>query len=126
MRMGTWKQNTDDQFFPYIRPQETGTKTDIGWWKQTDANGVGLLFTPVDQRIGDMSALHYNIADLDEGLDKQQRHSYEVKKSVYTNICIDKAQMGVGGTNSWGAWPLKPYRVPAADYQFSFVLTPIL
>ena len=126
MRMGTWKQNTDDQFFPYIRPQETGTKTDIGWWKQTDANGVGLLFTPVDQRIGDMSALHYNIADLDEGLDKQQRHSYEVKKSVYTNICIDKVQMGVGGTNSWGAWPLKPYRVPAADYQFSFVLTPIL
>lgn len=57
-----------------------------------------------------LPALHYNISDLDEGLGKHQRHSYQVPKSKYTNLFLDGEHYGVGGTNSWGAWPLEKYR----------------
>ena len=43
----------------------------------------------------------------------------------YINLCIDKVQMGVGGVNSWGALPLKDYRLPYQDYEFSFLLQPV-
>ena len=39
--IGKYNQTVSEQFFPYIRPQENGTKTDIRWWKQTDVAGNG-------------------------------------------------------------------------------------
>ena len=42
MRIGVYTDDADNQYFPYIRPQESGTKSDIRWWKQTDATGLGL------------------------------------------------------------------------------------
>lgn len=71
-----------------------------------------------------MSSLHYNIDDLDEGMEKHQTHSYQVPLSKYTNVTIDKVMMGVGGINSWGEWPLEEYMVPVKDYEFSFLLMP--
>ena len=38
---------------------------------------------------------------------------------------MDLAQMGVGGINSWGTWPLEAYRLPAKPYDFVFALTPV-
>ena len=121
MRMGIYQQTADEQFYPYMRPQETGTKSDIVWWKQKDASGKGLVISGAN----DMSALHYAISDLDEGTEKHQRHSYQVPKSKYTNVCIDEIQMGLGGTNSWGAWPLNKYRLHYGDRSFTFILAPI-
>lgn len=120
MRMGIYRQTADEQFYPYMRPQETGTKSDIVWWKQENTAGRGLVFAGA----GDMSALHYAVSDLDEGMEKHQRHSYQVPKSKYTNVCIDEIQMGLGGTNSWGAWPLKKYRLHYGDRSFTFILAP--
>ena len=71
------------------------------------------------------SALHYTIDSLDDGWQKDQRHSPEVLQADLTNLCIDKVQMGLGCVNSWGAWPLKQYQVPYADYAFTFILTPV-
>lgn len=121
-RIGRYSQTADEQFFPYIRPQETGTKTDISWWKQTNKNGMGLEISGANS----MSALHYAIEDLDEGTEKDQRHSYQVPKSTFTNVCIDAIQMGLGGTNSWGAWPLEKYRTHYGDRIFMFTLKPIV
>lgn len=70
-------------------------------------------------------ALHYNISDLDEGLGKHQRHSYQVPKSKYTNLFLDGEHYGVGGTNSWGAWPLEKYRVHYGSKTFSFTIKPM-
>ena len=42
--LGNYRQTVDEQFYSYIRPQETGTKTDIRWWKQTNKGGNGLMF----------------------------------------------------------------------------------
>lgn len=121
--LGIYRQSVDEQFYFYIRPQETGTKTDIRWWKQLNAGGNGLKV------VGDApfsaSALHYTICSLDDGEQKDQRHSPEVQKADLTNLIIDKAQMGLGCVNSWGALPLPQYMLPYGDYEFTFILTPV-
>lgn len=124
MRVGIYRQTADEQFFPYIRPQETGTKSDMRWWKQTDRNGRGFKVTS-DFNPFYASAIHYNIEDLDEGMEKHQRHSYQVKKSKFTNLFLDGEHYGVGGENSWGAWPLEKYRVHYGDKSFTVVITPM-
>lgn len=122
-RLGHYRQTVAEQFYPYVRPQETGTKTDIRRWKLLDAAGNGLLFTA--EAPFSASALNYTIESLDEGLEKIQRHSPEVEKSPFTNFCIDKMQMGLGCVTSWGALPLPQYRLPYGDYSFTFLMTPV-
>ena len=125
MPIGLNKQTADEQFFPYIRPQETGTKTDMRWWEQTNAAGVGLRIQASNRFTA--SALHYNISDLDEGKDKAQRHSPDVPKSKYTELSLDMVQTGVGGINSWSreAQALPQYRVNYKDRTFKFWLIPV-
>lgn len=125
-RVGIYQQTADEQFFPYIRPQETGTKSDLRWWKQTCQDGAGLFIQSDD--VFYASALHYSVDDLDEpGESKAQRHSSQVPKSRYTNLNIDMVHAGVGGIDSWSEWgqALPPYRVPYQDRTFTFQLIPI-
>ncbi len=126
MPIGLRKQTADEQFFPYIRPQETGTKTDIRWWRQTSRGGFGLRIQSCEPFTA--SALHYNIMDLDEGKQKAQRHSPQVPKSKYTELSLDKLQTGVGGINSWNkdAQALPQYRVKYENRTFQFWLIPDL
>ena len=125
MMIGLNKQTADEQFFPYIRPQETGTKTDIRWWKQTNQADFGLRIQSSDPFTA--SALHYNIMDLDEGKQKAQRHSPQVPKSKYTELSLDMVQTGVGGINSWSkeAQALPQYRVKYEARMFKFWLIPV-
>ena len=85
-----WMNNST----PISVRRKHGTKTDIRWWKQLNAGGNGLKV------VGDApfsaSALHYTICSLDDGEQKDQRHSPEVQKADLTNLIIDKAQMGLG------------------------------
>ena len=121
--IGKYVQTVDEQFYSYIRPQETGTKTDIRWWNQTNKGGNGIQF--VGKAPFSASALHYTMESLDDGLEKDQRHSELVPQTDYVNFCIDKVQMGLGCVNSWGALPLEKYMVPYQDYDFTFAIKPI-
>ena len=121
--LGVYNQKVADQYYPYIRPQETGTKTDVRYWKQLNAAGNGLEFTAQDPF--SISALNYTIDSLDDYPEKAQSHGSLVKKADFTNVCIDKAQMGLGCVNSWGALPLKDYLLPYSDYSFSFTMKPV-
>ncbi len=121
--LGKYRQTVSDQFYSYIRPQENGTRTDIRWWKLMDKGGNGLKL--IADAPCSVSALHYSIEVLDDGERKEQRHSEFLPCVDYINLCIDKVQMGVGGVNSWGALPLKDYRLPYQDYEFSFLLQPV-
>ena len=121
--IGKYVQTVDEQFYSYIRPQETGTKTDIRWWNQTNKGGNGIQL--VGKAPFSASALHYTMESLDDGLEKDQRHSELVPQTDYVNFCIDKVQMGLGCVNSWGALPLEKYMVPYQDYDFTFVIKPI-
>ena len=122
MRIAIYNDDADNQYFPYIRPQESGTKSDIRWWKQTDATGLGLQVKSCTPFYA--SALHFDTEELDDGDEKEQRHSFDLKKSKFTNLFLDAAHMGVGGENSWGAWPLEKYRVHYGNKTFNFVLIP--
>lgn len=121
--IGKYRQTVAEQFYPYIRPQETGNKTDIRWWRLLNVSGNGL------QCVADApfsaSALNYSIESLDDGAQKDQRHSSQVQKAPFTNFCIDKVQSGLACIDSWGALPIEKYRLPYQDYEFSFVLTPV-
>lgn len=118
-----YRQSVDEQFYSYIRPQENGTKSDIRWWKQLNHSRNGLQI--VAEAPFSASALHYTIESLDEGPVKKQGHSPEVAKANLTNLCIDKVQMGLGCEDSWGRITRPEYQIPYADYEFTFILTPV-
>lgn len=122
-QLGVYSQTVDQQFYPYIRPQETGTKTDVRWWNQMTIGGNGLRFT--SDTSFSISALHYSIETLDDGSKKDQRHSELLQPDPVTNVCIDKVQMGLAGIDSWGRLPLEKYLVHYQDYHFTFTITPI-
>ena len=124
--LGLYTQTADEQFYPYIRPQETGTKTDIRWWRQTDQTGFGLMVSTLERPFM-ASALHYDIDELDEGLDKHQRHPQQLEQSPYTNLHLYGEMAGLGGINSWGfdGFALPPYRVNYGPRSFTFTLAPV-
>lgn len=121
--IGIYSQTVTEQFYPYIRPQENGNKTDIRWWKLFNEEGKGLMF--VAEKPFSASALHYTMESLDDGSEKNQRHSNEVVPSELTNLLIDKVQQGLACVDSWGAIPRPEYRIPYDDYEFTFIMTPI-
>lgn len=124
-RIGIYEQTADEQFYPYIRPQETGTKSDMRWWKQTDANGNGWCITSHHPLYA--SALHYDIEALDDGDTKHQRHSEQVAKSKFTHLFIDAEHAGVGGIDSWSGYAeaLPQYRVNYNKKRFGLHIQPI-
>ena len=121
--MGRYRQTVDEQFYPYIRPQETGTKSDIRRWRQHDIAGRGVEITA--SAPFSASALHYAQEALDEGLAKMQGHSQEIEPDDAVWLCIDKAQAGLGCVNSWGQLPEPEYRLPYADREFRFRIVPV-
>lgn len=120
--VGLYRQSVDEQFHPYIRPQETGTKSDLRWWHLADIGGRGLTVT--SDAPFSASALHYPQESLDEGPAKRQGHSPEVEKQKNVSVCLDKVQYGLACVNSWGALPLPEYRIPYADYTFRLKIAP--
>lgn len=121
-QVGVFEQSVKDQFYPYIRPQENGNKTDIRWFKIMNKQGKGILIE--SDSLLSMSALHFIDSDLDEGDERDQRHSGELEPRPLTQLHIDKEQMGLGGINTWGAVPLKKYMMPYQDYHYRFKITP--
>ncbi|MDB5111648.1 MAG: Beta-galactosidase [Mucilaginibacter sp.] len=123
--LGIYKQTVSQQFHAYVRPQETGTKTDIRWYKLTNATTNKGIMIQSDVPLS-MSAMHFFDADLDDGDEKHQRHSGELKPRPQTQLDIDFKQMGVGSVNSWGRLPLNQYLLPYQYYQFKFKITPLV
>jgi beta-galactosidase len=116
-----YDQSVDEQFFPYIRPQETGNKSDVRWLKLKSDN---LILTITADAPFNFTALHYLMEDLDDGEQRGQRHAAEVKERDLTNLFIDTAQMGLGSINSWGHIPLEEYRLLGKKYQYTFKISP--
>lgn len=121
--VGRYRQTVEEQFYPYIRPQETGTKAGLRWWQVVNAAGNGLRFTSVAPFSA--SALEYSIEMLDDGDGKNNRHPSDLVKSGSTNLCIDKVQMGLGCIDSWGAMPMEKYLLHYGDCEFIFMMEPV-
>lgn len=123
-RIGHYKQKVSAQHFEYIRPQETGNKTEVRWWKVTDLDGRGLTFR--SDAPFSASALNYLPQDLHDGERKEafQSHWSDLTERIFTVVHIDQKQMGLGCVNSWGALPLPQYCLPYDNYSFSFTIAP--
>ncbi|MGM9693773.1 MAG: glycoside hydrolase family 2 TIM barrel-domain containing protein [Alloprevotella sp.] len=121
--IGVYCSTVTNEFYSYIRPQETGNHTDIRWFKVMSTAGRGLAI--VAEKPFSASALHYTIESLDEGMSKRNLHSPEIEPSNLTNVCIDLVQCGLGCVNSWGALPREEYLVKFQDREFTFTLIPM-
>lgn len=124
--LGRYTGRVADQYWGYVRPQESGNHTDVRWWSVTDEAGRGLTFrstcTPLE-----CSSLDYLTPDLDDGPDKtaHQSHSGDLTPRPFTVVHVADRQMGLGCIDSWGAWPLQRYLIPYADRTFTFVIEPV-
>ena len=131
-RVGHYVQRVEDQYhYGYVRPQESGTKTQLKWMKVTDDNGCGFMVASDVKFSG--SALPFSAAEMDLRIqDNNQAHSLELKSLAYENVRslgktwvnFDLVQQGLGCVNSWGAWPLAQYRIKAEPMSFRFILRP--
>lgn len=121
--IGIYNQVVKDQCFEYIRPQETGNKTDVRWFELTDIKGNGIRIEANEPL--SITARPFLDSDLDEGDKKSQRHTREIKPRQFTVLSMDHKQMGLGCIDSWGAWTEPPYRLPYQDYSYSFVMRPV-
>ena len=123
-KVGLYEGSIADQYFPYIRPQETGNKLDVRWVELLRNNGTGIKI--YGEHFLNISALHFSKEDLDSGSMKTQKHAGELSpgKRVYLNV--DGFQQGLGSINSWGALPLEEYMLPYKSYHYSYWIVPIL
>ncbi|MBT8462828.1 MAG: beta-galactosidase, partial [Gemmatimonadetes bacterium] len=119
--VGLYSAAVDELYYPYVRPQENGNRTEARWVAFRDSAGAGLVAHGMPTV--DWSALRFLQEDLDEGPAKRGRHTYDVRPRDLVAVHLDYRQMGVGGDNSWGAQPLEPYLLPVREYAYSFRLS---
>ncbi len=131
--VGLYESSVDDQYVPYIRPQENGYKTDTRWLTLTDDNGTGIMVSGIP--VFCFAALH-NIHDDFESPGKLSEyrkdaksvntHTINVKPRELVNLNVDLNQMGVGGDDSWGSYTHPKYRLLSDKYEYSFRIRPIV
>ena len=117
--IGQYNGSVTDQYFAYARPQENGYKTDSRWMRLGN-DKRGLFFT--SDNSFSFSALHIPTEMLDQITRENYKHLNDIVQTEETYLNIDIKQMGVGGDNSWGARPHKPYQVPVEEYTFKIVI----
>lgn len=124
-RLGVYDAKVADQYWSYVRPQESGNKTEVRYWQVKDENGKGLefySFAPME-----CSTLNYLASDLDDDWDKNahQSHSGDLTPRDFSVVKLAARQRGLACVNSWGAIPLEQYRMPYQDYSFTYVIRPL-
>lgn len=131
--VGLYESTVDDQYVPYIRPQENGYKTDTRWLALTDDNGTGLLIAgnplicfSVLKNIHDDFESPGKLSTYRPDAKTANTHTNDVKPRDIVNLNIDLGQMGVGGDNSWGAPIHLQYRLLGKRYEYSFRMRPIV
>lgn len=116
-RMGRYSGTVEEQFYPeYSEPGETGNKVEVRWLALS-RGGVGLM--AVGTPVLSASALHYGTEDLNSA-----KHPFQLTRRDEVTLNLDLAQQGVGGDNSWGAWPHEQFLLPCKEYNYSFRLRP--
>lgn len=121
--LGLYSQKVADQYHDeYVRPQESGTKSDLRWWSVVDSSGSGL--TILSEAPFSASALPYATEALDVTNFPPQQHSGPLRSGDRTYVNFDLRQMGLGCINSWGELPEDQYMIPYGDYTFRFLLRP--
>ena len=120
--VGLYEKTVEELYFSYISPQENGNRMDTRWIALTGEQGRGLMVTGMP--LLSWSALYYTQEDLSQE-SRGTKHTYDLQKRDFISLNLDYKQMGVGGDNSWGAWPHRKYTLPPNEYSYSYKLSPI-
>ena len=149
-KVGLYKTTAEEMYFPYVRPQENGHRTDTRWVALSGArNG---LMVVADETIG-FNSLRNTVEDFDSeeathrpyqwnnfsreeiaarddadarNRKPRQTHINDITPRDFVEVCVDMKQQGVAGYNSWGARPLPEYTIPAnQNYNWGFTLVPV-
>ncbi len=123
--LGVYTQSVADMYHPYIRPQESGNHTDVRTWAVVNPAGHGLQFVATGKM--ECSTLNFLPEDLDDGVEKndEQRHSGDLVPRPFSVLQIQQRQFGLGGEDSWGAWPRREYHLNCLDYDFTYIVKAI-
>lgn len=121
--IGIYKGTVDELYVPYVRPQENGYRTDVRWLSVNNGTGCGVLIQ--GQPLVCFSALPYTYDDM-KGFSHGGKHIDQLPDNPFVDVNIDLLQAGVGGDDSWGAWPMEKYLPEAKDYHYSFRMRPYL
>ncbi|MFC1501844.1 glycoside hydrolase family 2 TIM barrel-domain containing protein [bacterium] len=119
--VGLYTGTAWEQYFPYVRPQENGNKTDVRWIALADPSGTGLL--AVGMPLLSTSVHQFDMKELDY-IPNAQRHGTDVKPGDFITLNLDYKQMGIGGDNAWGARPHAKYTLYPREYTYQFRLRP--
>ena len=122
--IGKYEANVKDEYYPYVRPQESGNHTDIRYFSIFNpTTGKGITFegyAPME-----CSAIPYLVEDLDAGIEKEHawgQHSGDLVEKGLVQLHIQQRQFGLGCIDSWGSSPMEKYRMHYQDRCFSFVI----
>jgi len=119
--VGVYTTTVDSMFVSYIRPQETGNRTDVQWVCLTNSSGIGLM--AVGMPIIEFNALQYTPWELDS---KGTQHPFNLVKNSSTVLRLNYHQMGLGGDNSWGARPHPEFTLYSNNtYTYQFRIVPV-
>ena len=121
---GLYNSTVDDMYYPYIRPQETGYKTDVRWMDIGTGNYGMKVFVDIPFSFG---AMRYDKEDFEDPQGGQGRpliYQWHLEERDYINLNLDYGQMGVGGDNSWGKPVHHIYQFPRRVYKFSYTIMP--
>ena len=121
--IGLYEQSTSEQLFPYVRPQESGNKSDVRYVELRNDLGIGVRIEGLQPL--NISAMPYRSEDLDPGLTKKQMHYSDIEPRREVVLHVDLAQRGLGGDDSWGAQPHDKYRLTADSYSYGYIIRPI-
>ncbi|MES2773854.1 MAG: glycoside hydrolase family 2 TIM barrel-domain containing protein [Bacteroidota bacterium] len=122
--LGAYDQTLKEQFtWNYVRPQENGYRTDVRWLQLASPNGTGIKITGLQPFC--FSALPYTAEDFDPGVTKKNQHPSDLNEQNFISLHIDLKQRGVGGDNSWGAYPHEQYLLKAKKYSYSYIIEPL-
>lgn len=117
-----YNQKIADQYYPYIRPQETGNKSDLRWFNVKHQSNKGLRI--LSSKPFNASALHFSTNDLDGSPAKTQQHGLAVSPRPTTTLSVDLLQMGLGCIDTWGSLPMEKYLLKENKYELNLILKP--
>ena len=121
--VGRWSMPVDSLYYPYVRPQENGNRSDTRWVAFTDVTGTGILAVGLPTL--EFSAHFFTLADFDEGEEKRNRHTIDLERRDFVTVHLDLRQTGVGGDNSWGAVTHREYTLLPQVLEQAFLLRPV-
>ena len=141
--LGLYRTTAEQMYFPYVRPQENGHRTDVRQLTLLDDKGKGLAifaegvleFNALRNSVEDFDSAesthpvqinYYDNHDVDVTGGRKQTHINDIVPRNYVELCLDESMQGVGGDNSWGA-PVNPkYLIDISkDRHFGFTIVPV-